>query len=186
VPDDSLRRTSHALATGDGVYVIDPIEAEGVDERVRALGQPLGVIVLLDRHRRASDAFAERLGVPLHDVPFDGVSGSRFAFPRIVRRRWWREVALWWPERRVLVLADALGSLAYFVAPGEPVGVHPMLRLIPPRRALADLEPEHVLVGHGAGVHGPEAATALRQALASSRRRIPALAGEGVRRLVRR
>jgi hypothetical protein len=163
--------------------VVDPIEGEGVDERIRALGEPAGMLVLLDRHRRDSAAFAERLGVPIHETPFDGVAGAPFEFRKI--RRWpvWREVALWWPETRTLVAADALGSLGYF---GPPLGVHPIMRPTPPRRALAGLTPEHVLVGHGEGVHGPEAAPALAHALATARTGFPRLIAGGARRAVRR
>jgi hypothetical protein len=168
------------------VWILDPCEGEGVDERIRALGEPAGVIVLLDRHMRDSRAFAERFGVPLHVVPFDGVPGSPFEFRPVVRLRRWREVALWWPEGRVLVVADVLGSLAYMRTNAESFGVHPMLRLVPPRRALEGIEPEHVLFGHGTGVHGSEAATALATALATSRRRIPRLAVDGLQHLVRR
>jgi hypothetical protein len=57
----------------------------------------------------------------------------------------------------------------YFALAGEPVGVHPLLRLTPPR-ALARYEPEHVLVGHGEGVH-EDATAAVRDAIAQSRRR---------------
>ena len=52
-----------------------------------------------------------------------------------MRRKRWQEVALWWPERRVLVTADALGTVAhYFTLGGERLGVHPLLRLTPPRQ----------------------------------------------------
>jgi hypothetical protein len=71
-------------------------------------------------------------------------------------------------------------------AGGERLGVHPMLRPFPPRRALDGLEPEHVLVGHGEGVHGPEAATALADALAHARRRMATLVADGFRAGVRR
>ena len=100
---------------------------------------------------------------------------------RIVWNRVWKEVAFWEPERRVLVVADALGTVGYFTAPGEAIGVHPLLRLRPPRD-LGELEPEHILCGHGAGVHGPAAAVALREALATSRRRLPRALASGLRR----
>ena len=177
----SVPRTSHALLADGRVWVIDPVLVDGLEGRLRALGEPAGVLVLLDRHRRDSGAVGRALGVPVHETPFDGVPGAPFAFRRIMRNRAWREVALWWPERRVLVAADALGTLGYMAARGEPLGIHPMLRPRPPRRALAGLEPEHVLVGHGEGVHGPEAADALADALAHARRRIPTLVGDGFR-----
>jgi glyoxylase-like metal-dependent hydrolase (beta-lactamase superfamily II) len=121
----------------------------------------------------------------VHETPFDGLPGTPFEIRRVVRRRFWREVALWWPEGRVLVAADALGTVGYMRTSGEPLGIHPMLRLWPPRRAFAGLDPEHILVGHGPGVHGSAAGEALRGALATSRRRIPRLAADGMRKLRR-
>ena len=73
VAGDALVRTSHAIRAGDGVWLVDPIEATASNERVRALGEPRGVIQLLDRHTRDGAAWAERLGVPLHVVPFEPV-----------------------------------------------------------------------------------------------------------------
>ena len=167
-----LRITSHALLADGGVWLIDPSDGEGVEARIRALGEPAGVIQLLDRHGRACASFARRLGVPHHAVPFLDV--APFEAVPLVRSRYWREVALWWPARRVLVCADALGTVRHYFALGdERLGVHPLLRLTPPRQ-LARLEPEHVLCGHGAGVHDG-ATEAVRYALAGSRRRLPRL-----------
>lgn len=165
-----LRLTGHALLAEGGVWLVDPPEADGVEERIRALGEPAGVLQLLDRHDRACAELARRLGVPHHRVRFEPV--GPFETIPIVRRRFWREVALWWPERRVLVCGDALGTVPhYFALDGERLGVHPLLRLTPPRQ-LARLEPEHVLCGHGAGVH-EHATQAVRDALEHSRRRAP-------------
>lgn len=167
-----LRLASHALLAGDGVWVVDPSDGTGLEERIRALGEPAGVLQLLDRHGRDCAAFAERLAVPHHIVPYHDV-GPFEAIP-LVRRRRWQEAAIWWPERRVLVCADALGTVPhYFALGGERLGVHPLLRLTPPRR-LAGLEPEHVLCGHGEGVH-ERATEAVRDALANARRRAPRL-----------
>jgi hypothetical protein len=169
-----LRLTSHALVADGRVWVIDPADADGVEARVDSLGEPAGVIQLLDRHNRDCAHFAERLSVPLHVVPFEGVAGAPFEFVPVLRRRAWNEVALWWPERRVLVVADALGTVPhYFRAGGESLGVHPLLRLTPPT-SLGAVDPLHVLVGHGRGVH-ERAGEALREALATARRRIPRL-----------
>ena len=168
-----MERASHALLAAEGVWLIDPVDGEGVEDKVGGLGRPGGVIRLLDRHGRDCAALAARLGVPLYDVPFDRMPGAPFQVIPVVRSRLWREVALWWPERRILICGDALGTASYFRAPGEQLGVHPFLRLLPPR-ALAELEPGHVLCGHGEGVHGPDTAPALREALRTARRRIPA------------
>jgi hypothetical protein len=171
--DDRLRRTSHAIVAGGRVWLTDVVDDEGLDERIAALGEPAAVLQLIDRHNRDCGDVAARLGVPLHVTPFEPVEGAPFvAFP-IVRQRFWREVALWFADQQTLVFGDALGSLGYFKAPDEPFGVHPVLRLFPPRSALAGLEPEHVLFGHGRGYHGPDAAGALRTALATARRRLP-------------
>jgi len=174
IQDERLSRTSHALRAEGRVWVFDPVDSQGVEERIRGLGEPAGVIQLLDRHRRDCAALAGRLGVPLHETPFDGVPGAPFDPVPIVRHRFWREVALWWPEERVLLCGDALGTVGYFVAPGEQLGVHPLLRLVPPR-ALSRFAPRHVLCGHGEGVHGDPAAPALEEALGTARRRLPAV-----------
>jgi hypothetical protein len=166
-----MERASHALVVDGRVWVIDPTDGKGVEVRVRALGEPAGVIQLLDRHGRDCAAFGERLDVHVHVTPFAGIPDTPFRFVELARRPSWREVALWWPERRVLVTGDAIGTTRSFRAPGDRLAVHPFLRLKPPR-ALAELDPEHVLCGHGAGVHGPEAAPALREALATARRRV--------------
>src|SRR5207248_7876995 len=144
IQEERLARTSHALRAEGGVWIFDPADAPGVEERIRDLGKPAGVIQLLDRHRRDCAAFAARLGVPHHVVPFQGVPGAPFDPTPVVRLRLWREVALWWPEERVLLCADALGTISYFVARGERLGVHPLLRLVPPS-ALGRFAPSHVL-----------------------------------------
>jgi hypothetical protein len=168
-----LERTSHAVVVDGAVWLVDPLDAHGLEERIRGAGRPAGVIQLLDRHHRDGAGLAERLRVPLHVVPFDGVSGAPFSFRRVVRFPGWNEVALWWQEGRVLVCGDALGTASYFRAAGEVLGVHPFLRLLPPRAMARGLTPRHVLCGHGEGIHGEEAAFQLEQALATSRRRVP-------------
>lgn len=182
----AMQRASHALVADGGVWVIDPVDGRGVEERIRELGEPRGVLMLLDRHRRDCVELSERLSVPLHETPFEGVREAPFSFVAVIRRRLWREVALWWPERRVLVCPEALGTAPLFRAPGERLAVHPALRPFPPRRQLGALEPEHLLVGHGEGIHGAGAAVALREALAGARRTAPRWAWERLRGALRR
>jgi hypothetical protein len=174
-----LLRCSHALVTGGRVWLVDPVDGPGVEERIRAAGEPAGVIVLLGRHTRDAAALAARLDVGVHELeappPFETIR---------LRTPTGRESALWWPERRVLVCSDALGTAGYFLAPGDRIAVHPLLRLTPPR-ALAQLGAEHVLVGHGEGVH-EGAAAAVREAIDSARRRVPSLALDQARRIVKR
>ena len=185
-PDgDKLARMSHAVLAGDRVWLTDVVDGPGLDERIAALGPPAAVIQLLDRHARDNAAVAERLGVPLHETPMTDLESAPFVVLPIVKRRFWREIALWFAEERILVCADALGSLGYFRAGDEPFGVHPFLRLVPPKK-LAALEPEHVLFGHGPGFHGSEAPQALRDALAKPRRRLPHALLNGLREARRR
>jgi hypothetical protein len=172
VDDSLLRRAGHALAHAGRVWVFDPIAGDGVEDRIRSLGEPAAVVQLLDRHDRDAARLAAQLGVRHEIVPTE-LPSAPFRLLVVARSRFWREVALWWPERRVLVCADAVGTIPhYFRAGDEPLGVHPLLRLRPPRR-LMGLEPLHVLVGHGDGVHGEGTGRALDDAIAHARRRIP-------------
>jgi hypothetical protein len=130
------------------------------------------VVQLLDRHNRDCRAVAERLGLPLHVTPFAGVDGAPFEVAKVLDVPGWHEAALWFPDERILVCADAVGSAPYFRAQGERVGVHPLLRLWPPK-SLDRFEPLQLLLGHGEGLAGEAAAEALHAALRTSRRRIP-------------
>lgn len=171
VVDEAMARTSHALVADGRVWLVDPVDVPEQIERATALGEPAGVLRLLDRHGRDGDALAARLGVPLFDVP-QQLPDTPFQVVRMTHNRFWKEVALWWPQRRALIVAEAVGTSPLFTGGVAPVGVHLVLRLVPPRR-LAQFDPEHLLVGHGSGVHGPETAAAVRQALARSRKDLP-------------
>ncbi len=181
-----MQRACHALAHDGGVWLVDPVNGDGLEERIAPLGEVRGVLQLLDRHGRDGAELARRHGVPLLETPFDRVAGAPFEPIAVLRRRRWTETALWWPERRALVVAEALGTARYFPAPGATVGVHPALRLTPPR-VLAGRDPDHLLVGHGRSLHGEGVGEAVRAAIERSRREIPRwLAGlPGARRRAR-
>jgi hypothetical protein len=181
IQDEPAQRASHALAVDGRVWLFDVVDGPEVDDRVRELGEPAGVVQLLDRHNRDCAAVARRLGVPHHRVPRE-LPGTPFQLRWIVRLRVWREVALWWEERKLLLVADALGTIPFFCAGAEPAGVHPFLRVWPPR-SLRGLEPEHLLVGHGEGIHHHP--LALGSALRTARRRLPRLVLELPRELRR-
>jgi hypothetical protein len=168
--EERIPRTSHALVVDGGVWLVDAVDVDGLDERVSGHGEPRGVLQLLDRHGRDCAAVAARLGVP-HVEAYAESGDLPFELLPIRSGRLWREVALWWRERRVLVCADVLGTIRYFRASADRIGVHPLLRLFPPR-SLARLEPERILVGHGEGV-AHDAPAALAEALRTSRRRAP-------------
>jgi hypothetical protein len=160
------------VRNGDRVWLIDPFEdAAGLDAAA-ALGEPAGVIQLLDRHGRDGQAIAVRLGVELRRLPA-ALPGTPFEVVSVVARPWWREIALWWPAERALIVAEAIGTGPVF-ALGRRAGVHPLLRALPPRSALGKYSPERLLVGHGPALPA-DAAPALSQALSASRSDLPKL-----------
>lgn len=173
VMDEAMQRASHALRDGERVWLIDPVDEAAALERAAALGTPVAVLQLLDRHNRDCAAIAQRFGVPHLKVP-DALSDAPFVPHRVVRNRFWREVALWWPARKALVVAEALGTAPAFAVGDGPVGVHPMLRLLPPN-SLKGFEAEHLLVGHGPPVHGPDTAQHVDRAIANAARDLPKL-----------
>jgi hypothetical protein len=159
VEDEFLERASHALITEAGAWLVDPVE----NPRVGELGTVAGVLQLLDRHNRDCAEIGRRFDAPHIVLPRARI--APFSFIGISRH----EVALWWEEKRVLVCADALGTARYFRAGSERLAVHPLLRWRPPR---LDVHPDAILCGHGAGIFD-DAEAALREALSTSRRRIP-------------
>jgi hypothetical protein len=167
-----MARAAHALA-GDGrVWLIDPFDDPGALEAVAGLGEPAGVIQLLDRHNRDCAALAARLGVPHLRLPQAG-SGTPFEVLGVISTVGWHEIALWWAERETLVVAEAVGTNPAF-ALGRRAGVHPMLRVLPPRRALTGVSPERLLCGHGRPLQSG-GAEALQDAFDHARSDLPRL-----------
>ncbi len=167
VEDGFLERASHALVTDGGTWLVDPVDNPRVDD----LENVAGVIQLLDRHKRDCAAIARRLAAEHAVLPRAPI--PPFTFIAISRH----EVALWWADEQVLACGDALGTARYFRAGDERLGVHPLLRLRPPR---IDVHPDVILCGHGPGIFGG-ADAALQDALRTSRRRIPQQFGSAVR-----
>lgn len=201
-PDETMQRASHALAVPneesetDDVWVIDPVDAPGLDELLAEFGTVAGVVVGLDRHKRDSAAVATRHEVPVYvpewmtgvagelDAPVERF-GSRLADTGFEAFRIrdsslppWQEVGLF--DGETLVVPESLGSSSYFRGERERLGVHPMLRLTPPSDALSGLNPDRVLVGHGVGVLD-DAGLALEDALSGSRRKAPGLYAKTIR-----
>lgn len=166
VEQNAIGRAAHAVVGGERVWLIDPFEDQPALQAAASLGPPAGVLQLLDRHNRDCEAIAARLGVPLYRVPAH-VPETPFEFVPVVSRARWREVALWWPQARTLIVAEAIGTGPLF-ALGRRAGVHPLLRLMPPRAALSKFRPDLLLVGHGEPIES-EATEALDDALANSR-----------------
>jgi hypothetical protein len=169
VLEEKMQRASHALVVDGKVWLVDPVAVDEALERALALGEPAGVLQLLDRHNRDCAELAERLGVPHVNVPDEAPPFE--AIPAI-RVPGWKETALWWPARRALIVAEVVGSNDYYTGGAGRVGMHPLLRVPAPDR-LRSYEPEHLLMGHGAGVHGPDAATEFDRAFARARHDLP-------------
>lgn len=197
-PEERMRRASHAIEVDGEVWVIDPVDAEGIDDLFAELGAVAGVVVLLDRHTRDADAVATRHGVSVH-VPrwMSGVAEevgapverlrteldeTGYGVHQVVDNPFWQEAALYGEDTGVLVVPEALGTAEHFLTDTERLGVHPMLRLFPPTK-LGRLSPDRVLVGHGEGVHD-DAADALDHALRGARSRAPALYAKTARQFL--
>lgn len=202
-PGEAMHRASHALAVGPGgnpaepgtdpaecdLWLVDPVEARGLDDRLAERGSVAGVVVLSGYHRRDAAAIARR-----HDVrvqlpePLAGLADGLDAPVEVVEtqlpdtgydlltvRSWpgWREAALYAPTSGTLVTADSLVSQDAGTGPGERVAVAPYVRPWPPRDVFEGLGVERILVGHGDPVLA-DAQAALEAALANARRGLPA------------
>jgi hypothetical protein len=187
-PEETMERASHALVVDDDVWLVDPVDAEGLDDLLADLGTVAGVVVLLDRHERDAARLARRHGVSVHlpawmddlasgiDAPIEPcrteLADTGYRTRRILDTPFWKEAALYDGEG-TLVVPEAVGTASYFTTDEERLGVHPMLRAFPPRR-LRGLASDRVLCGHGAGVSS-DANEALNGALRGARRRAPRL-----------
>ncbi|QLD84474.1 hypothetical protein HWV23_01705 [Natronomonas halophila] len=184
-PNESMQRASHAVERDGDVWLIDPVDADGLDDLLAEYGEVAGVIVLLDRHKRDSAAIARRHDVAVHvpswmsgveediDAPVErfGDEIAGFEAERLVDNPAWQEAALF--DGETLVVPEALGTVDYFTTSGERVGVHPMLRLLPPK-SLTDYDPERLLVGHGEGLD-EDVPEAIDSAISGSRIKTPQL-----------
>lgn len=167
-----MYRSSHAVVDRGRAWLIDPFDDAAALAAVAEQGEAVAVVQLLDRHRRDCASIAQRLGVPLLRLP-STVPDSPFSAIEVVLRARWKEIALWWPAEQTLIVSEAVGTAPLF-ALGRRAGVHPLLRLLPPRAALGARAPERLLVGHGPPLLS-DASEALTEALQSARRDIPRL-----------
>jgi hypothetical protein len=205
-PDETMQRASHALATDEGVWVIDPVDAPDLDALIADIGEAAGtaevagVAVCLDRHKRDAAAIARRHDVAVSvprwmsgvaselDAPVNRFSGElgESGFESFVIRDSslppWQEAGLYNPDTGTLVVPESVGAASYFLTGDETLGVHPMLRLTPPT-TLSSYEPERILVGHGSGVLA-DASSALSHALRCSKRNAVSLYGKTAKQFI--
>ena len=194
-PGEEMQRASHVLDGPAGSWLVDPVDCDGLDDWLAERGDVRGVVVLLDRHTRDAAAIARRHDVAVHvphfmnvdlDAPVERLRrelpDSEYGVHTLVDNPFWGEAALYGEDSETLVVPEAVGTAGFFLAGEERLGVHPLLRMTPPRN-LRRLEPQRVLVGHGTGVFD-DAPAALADALAGSRRRAPALYAKTVQEVL--
>lgn len=185
-PGEAMQRASHIVESEGKLWVFDPVDAEGVDDLIAEFDADVGgVVVGLARHERDAEAVAARHDAPVYvprwmngvaedaAVPVErfGDELAGFAVERLIDNPLWQEAVFF--DGATLLVPEALGTVAYFRSASEQLGVHPMLRLLPPR-SLRQYAPERLLVGHGQGVF-EDPSRAIRTALDGSRKRAPSL-----------
>lgn len=192
-PDERGRRASHAIETGEGVWLVDPLDATNLDALLDSLGEVVGVVVCSAWHARDAGLLARRHDVAVHvptwmgrvagrvDAPVERYTlapDSAFRVLPCLPLPFWQEAFLYHERSGTLVVADSLGTVEYWLVGDERLGVSLVRRPQPPVQ-LRGLEPTRVLVGHGEPVTD-HAAAALETALDGARRNFPrALADDG-------
>jgi hypothetical protein len=189
-PEETMQRASQALATDDGVYLVDPLDAPGLDDRIAEVGEVAGVVLLSIYHTRDAGLLARRHDVPVlipapvpdAELPelavpverpdvgaslgeyelLEVAAGSALGAP-------WFEYALWNGE--TLRVGESLGTAPYMRVGDERLGVMLMRRFDPPT-ALRGLDAERICSGHGRGLD-EDAAAALEAALDNAREDLP-------------
>ena len=167
-PDERGQRASHAILTEAGVWLVDPVDVDGLDERVSELGTVAGVVVLQDRHTRDATDVARRHEVPVSIPDWMSLAreklesqaeslgselpGTNYTVHRLIETGDWEEAILFNERTNTLVVPEAIGTLPSFGEADSSLGVHPSLD--EPPRALLDWAPTRILVGHGPSIHG--------------------------------
>lgn len=185
-PHERAQRASHAIETEEGVWILDPIDAPNVRERIESMGDVAGIGVLSSYHARDAGTFARRHDVSVHiptwmdrvttrvTAPVESYTFSPSSSFRVLPCRpfpGWQETFWYHGPTATLVTPDSLGTTDVFCVGDERLGLELLRRLQPPT-ALAGLEPERVLVGHGEPVT-VEPVSALREAIDSARWTFP-------------
>lgn len=163
-PDEDLQRSSQAIEVSGDVWLVDAMDADGLDKRLADLGEVAGVVMLGNHHERHMDRIAQRHDVAVHvpewfhdssldfDAPvvrFDSELGETGFELLFLRDNFFRqEGALYHSERKTLVVSDTLMSAVFTAEPGR-VELFPPARLVPTYDALRGLEVDRLLLSHG-------------------------------------
>jgi hypothetical protein len=185
-PDEAGTRVSHAVRSADGIWLFDPLDAPGIDDRIADLGGVAGVAVFSDYHARDAGTFARRYDVPVTvpnwlsrvsdrvDAPVERVDDRLAGFDLAPVRplHAWRECVAYRDADRTLYVPDYLSSHEKFTVGDERIGMPSLSRLDPPREAFAGCEPDRLIFGHGEGIF-EGASGALADCLDGARVRFP-------------
>lgn len=166
-PEETMRRASHAIVVDGDLWLVDPIDADGLDDNLTDLGEVAGVVVLTNSHGRHADLLAVRHDVAIHvpacfdldthpvtgfEAPVEIIEGdlANTGFQLVWQKdsRGWKEGALYHSDRGTLVMADTLMT-ALFTGKDGRLEVIPFFKRSPPRAELGNLAVERILVGHG-------------------------------------
>lgn len=162
-PAETGQRGSHAIRTDGGVWLVDPLAAPGIDERLDSLGDVCGVAVCSSYHARDAGEFARRHDVSVHipdwmpriearvEAPIERYTDTFDDAVRCLPCRplpGWNELFSYHESSGTLLVPDSLGTADPFLVGDQRLGLELFRRLQPPHR-LADLEPDRILVGHG-------------------------------------
>jgi hypothetical protein len=182
-PQEGMVRTSHAFED-DGVILVDPLDADNLDEKLECYGEVKGIIVLFDRHLRDSEKLAEKHNCPIYVPEWlepeiesevkpieKNIPGTNWELIETVNTFTGREAGLYNKKTGTLIVADALGTVEFFKGRKEKLGLNPIYRLKPPKKLL-NYEVDRVFCGHGKGIQ-QDAQETLEETLNKARRRTP-------------
>lgn len=162
-PEEQTQRSSHALQTESGVWLVDPVDADGLDDKLARLGDVTGVLVLQDRHTRDATELAHRHDVTVHlpewmtlartkldsspELVTDTLPGTNYTIHQLINTDEWEEAFLTDESTNTMVVPEAVGTVPSFQTNDSQLGIHPALE--EPPRQLAKWQPDRLLVGHG-------------------------------------
>jgi len=163
-PEENMQRTSHGFVEGEGVYLVDPVDAENLDQKIEEYGEVKGIVILFARHERDSEKLAGKYDCPIFvpewferdldaDVEkiSDKVPGTDWEIHTVVDSRVSKEAALYHRQSDTLIVADSLGTTKHLRGRGEKLGMSPLYRFNPPKKLL-DFDPQRIFCGHGEGI----------------------------------
>ena len=181
-PEENMLRTSHAFED-NGVYLVDPLDAENLDKKISEFGKVEGIVVLFERHVRDSEKLADSYDCPVY-VPkwfdreldaevekvSDKVPGTDWEIHTVIDSKISKEAALYHRETKTLIVADSMGTAKHLRGRGEKLGMSPLYRFKPSRKLL-DFEPEKIFCGHGEGIR-ENASETMEETIRMGRRKI--------------